>query len=85
MSAAVSASSDLPGRTVKFWFLANYASPAFRTYMPRMAAAMGFEIGFVTYKWPSWLRRQTVKQRVREQASPPRNSVSAPAHAKHPG
>ena len=29
-----------------------------------MAAAYGFEVAFVTYKWPSWLRQQTSKQRI---------------------
>jgi UDP-glucose:glycoprotein glucosyltransferase len=29
-----------------------------------MAAAYGFEVGFVTYKWPNWLRQQSEKQRI---------------------
>ena len=28
---------------VKFWLLANYASPAFRNFMPLMAAHHGFD------------------------------------------
>jgi hypothetical protein len=49
---------------VKFWFLQNYASPQFVAFMPHMAARLGFEVGFVTYQWPGWLRRQSVKQRI---------------------
>ncbi len=29
-----------------------------------MAAAYGFDYEFVTYKWPSWLHKQTEKQRI---------------------
>jgi UDP-glucose:glycoprotein glucosyltransferase len=29
-----------------------------------MAAAYGFEVELVTYKWPDWLRQQTEKQRI---------------------
>jgi len=49
---------------VKFWFLANFASPQFRDVVPRMARALKFEAEFVTYKWPLWLRRQEEKQRI---------------------
>jgi len=49
---------------VKFWFLANFASPQFRAFVPRMARALRFEAEFVTYKWPLWLRRQEEKQRI---------------------
>jgi UDP-glucose:glycoprotein glucosyltransferase len=49
---------------VKFWFLANFASPQFRAFVPRMAKELRFEAEFVTYKWPLWLRRQEEKQRI---------------------
>lgn len=52
-----------PGR-IKFWFLANFLSPQFREAAPRMAARLGFEVSFVTYQWPRWLRKQTEKQRI---------------------
>ena len=29
-----------------------------------MAKIYGFDVEFVTYKWPTWLRRQTEKQRI---------------------
>ena len=27
-----------------------------------MSAEYGFEVAYVTYKWPEWLRQQTQKQ-----------------------
>ena len=49
---------------VKFWFIRNYFSPSFAAYMPYMAEDYGFEFEFITYKWPSWLHKQTEKQRI---------------------
>jgi UDP-glucose:glycoprotein glucosyltransferase len=49
---------------VKFWFIENFFSPQFKDFAPKMAEKYGYEIEFVTYKWPAWLRRQTEKQRV---------------------
>lgn len=49
---------------VKFWFIENFLSPQFKEFAPKMASQYGYEVGFVTYKWPSWLRQQTEKQRV---------------------
>ena len=49
---------------VKFWFIRNFASPQFVSFVPQMAAHYGFSVEFITYKWPLWLRRQTEKQRV---------------------
>jgi len=49
---------------VKFWFLKNYLSPKFKEIIPYMAEKYGFEYELVTYKWPSWLRKQTEKQRI---------------------
>ncbi|KAF8309108.1 hypothetical protein DL93DRAFT_2217500 [Clavulina sp. PMI_390] len=50
--------------TVKFWFIENFLSPAFLEFIPHMAEAYGFQYELVTYKWPSWLRAQTEKQRI---------------------
>ena len=33
-------------------------------FLPHFAEAYGFEYELVTYKWPSWLRAQTEKQRI---------------------
>ncbi|CAM6098919.1 unnamed protein product [Calypogeia fissa] len=51
-------------RPVKFWFIKNYLSPQFKDVIPHMATEYGFEYGLVTYKWPSWLHKQTEKQRI---------------------
>ncbi|KAF2012225.1 glycosyltransferase family 24 protein [Aaosphaeria arxii CBS 175.79] len=49
--------------TVKFWFIEQFLSPSFKTFLPAMAAEYGFQYEMVTYKWPHWLRGQTEKQR----------------------
>ena len=52
-----------PGR-VKFWFIKNYLSPMFLSVIPEMASEFGFEYELITYKWPSWLMKQTDKIRT---------------------
>ncbi|CAD7699991.1 unnamed protein product [Ostreobium quekettii] len=49
---------------VKFWVIKNYMSPQMQQFLPHMAARYGFEYELVTYKWPSWLNKQTEKQRI---------------------
>ncbi|XP_067099208.1 UDP-glucose:glycoprotein glucosyltransferase 1 [Osmerus mordax] len=49
---------------VKFWFLKNYLSPAFKEFIPHMAEQYGFQYELVQYKWPRWLHQQTEKQRI---------------------
>jgi UDP-glucose:glycoprotein glucosyltransferase len=49
---------------VKFWFLENYLSPTFKASARAMAESIGCDVEFVTYKWPSWLRAQSEKQRI---------------------
>lgn len=49
--------------TVKFWFIEQFLSPSFKSFLPHMAAEYGFDYEMVTYKWPHWLRGQTEKQR----------------------
>jgi UDP-glucose:glycoprotein glucosyltransferase len=49
--------------TVKFWFIEQFLSPSFKSFLPHMAAEYNFEYELVTYKWPHWLRSQTEKQR----------------------
>jgi UDP-glucose:glycoprotein glucosyltransferase len=48
----------------KFWFIKNYASPGFTDFLPAFAAQYGFEYELITYKWPTWLNKQTEKQRI---------------------
>ncbi|OSX71953.1 hypothetical protein BU14_0488s0015 [Porphyra umbilicalis] len=52
------------GAPVKFWLLQNTLSPAFKALLPGFAAAHGFEVGLVTFRWPTWLRAQTDAQRT---------------------
>ncbi|KAF2203909.1 UDP-glucose:glyco protein glucosyltransferase precursor [Delitschia confertaspora ATCC 74209] len=49
--------------TVKFWFIEQFLSPSFKSFLPTMAAEYGFDYEMVTYKWPHWLRGQREKQR----------------------
>ena len=49
---------------VKFWIIKNYLSPKFKSFLPYMAEEYGFDFEFVTYKWPTWLHKQTEKQRL---------------------
>ena len=49
---------------VKFWLLENFLSPTFKDSVDALAAEYKFEVSFISYKWPSWLRQQTEKQRI---------------------
>lgn len=49
--------------SVKFWFIEQFLSPAFKSTLPSLADHYGFEYEMVTYKWPHWLRGQKEKQR----------------------
>ena len=49
--------------TVKFWFIEQFLSPSFKSFLPILAAEYGFKFEMVTYKWPHWLRGQKEKQR----------------------
>lgn len=51
-------------RKVKFWLLENYLSPSFKKLLPEFTKEHGAEVGMVTYRWPSWLRAQSEKQRI---------------------
>ncbi|KAL2942987.1 UDP-glucose:glycoprotein glucosyltransferase [Bienertia sinuspersici] len=51
-------------RPVKFWFIKNYLSPKFKDVLPLMAREYGFDYELITYKWPTWLHKQTEKQRI---------------------
>ena len=39
-------------------------SPGFADFLPHFAARYGFEYELITYKWPTWLNKQTEKQRI---------------------
>lgn len=61
MMLAVARNTNAP---VKFWLLGNFVSPQFKRALPLLAKHWGYTYEFVTYKWPSWLNRQTEKQRI---------------------
>lgn len=48
---------------VKFWFIKNYMSPQIKNFLPHFAKKYNFNYGLITYKWPTWLQKQTEKQR----------------------
>ena len=50
--------------SVKFWFIEQFLSPSFKSFLPNLAAKYGFSYEMVAYKWPHWLRAQQEKQRV---------------------
>jgi Glucosyltransferase 24/Thioredoxin-like domain/UDP-glucose:Glycoprotein Glucosyltransferase len=60
----LSATKRSPSSKLKFWLIENFLSPQFKETIPALAETYGFEVGFVTYKWPNWLRQQTEKQRI---------------------
>ena len=61
MMASVKRSTNNP---VKFWFIKNWLSPSFKDFLPYMAKEYDFEYELVSYKWPTWLNKQTEKQRI---------------------
>ena len=61
MMASVKRSTKNP---VKFWFIKNWLSPSFKDFLPHMAEKYDFEYELVSYKWPTWLNKQTEKQRI---------------------
>jgi hypothetical protein len=46
------------------WFVFHQISADEQEFIPHLAKEYGFEYELITYKWPSWLRAQTEKQRV---------------------
>lgn len=61
MMLSVTKRTSMP---VKFWLFENYLSPNFKKSAEIMSKKYGFEIGYVTYKWPAWLTQQSEKQRI---------------------
>ena len=52
-------------KPVKFWFLKNFLSPSFTSFLPYYAHHYNFTYELVHYKWPKWLTvYPTEKQRV---------------------
>lgn len=44
--------------TVKFWLIDDFLSPQMRSDISILARRYNFEVEFVSYKWPLWLRQQ---------------------------
>jgi UDP-glucose:glycoprotein glucosyltransferase len=51
-------------KPVKFWLFENYLSPTFKEIASEMSKEYGFQVAYVTYKWPQWLTPQTQQQRI---------------------
>ena len=49
---------------LKFWFIKNWLSPSFKDFLPHFAKKYNVEYELITYKWPTWLNKQTEKQRI---------------------
>eukprot|EP01029_Cantina_marsupialis_P016711 TRINITY_DN37326_c1_g1_i4.p1 TRINITY_DN37326_c1_g1~~TRINITY_DN37326_c1_g1_i4.p1 ORF type:complete len:304 (+),score=97.76 TRINITY_DN37326_c1_g1_i4:123-1034(+) len=49
---------------VTFWLIDNFFTPKFRADAVALGEHYGFNVRFVTYKWPSWLHQQSEKQRI---------------------
>jgi UDP-glucose:glycoprotein glucosyltransferase len=61
MMLSVAGKSSKP---VKFWLIRNFLSASFMAFAPQLAREKGFEVEFVRYQWPPWLRAQSDKQRI---------------------
>lgn len=44
--------------TVKFWLIDDFLSPLMRSDISILAGRYHFEVEFISYKWPLWLRQQ---------------------------
>ena len=51
-----------PPLSPRFW--SRVAARRFADFLPAFAAHYGFEYELITYKWPTWLNKQTEKQRI---------------------
>eukprot|EP00501_MAST-03F_sp_TOSAG23-6_P002044 GSMAST32.ASY1.ANO1.2133.1 assembled CDS len=59
------ATGHLYERFLKIMMLSvNFLSPGFINDVKKLSISYRFEVDLVTYTWPSWLRKQTVKQRI---------------------
>ena len=53
-----------PSADVTFWVLSNYASSTFKAMKLQLETEYNVTIEFVTYKWPNFVRRQLLKQKI---------------------
>jgi len=57
MMASASANSDTH---IKFWLYREYVSPKMKLILPILSQKYGFSYELIGYKWPSWLRPQSI-------------------------
>ena len=49
---------------VKFWFIKNWLSPSFKESSRTWPRSTTLSLSLRSYKWPTWLNKQTEKQRI---------------------
>ena len=43
---------------IKFWLFENYLTPSFKEGAQALGSKKGFDVAYVTYKWPGCGRKQ---------------------------
>ena len=51
-------------KKVHFWLIENFLSPQFKDMVPSLCEHYGYNVSYVSYKWPRWVWPQTEKQRI---------------------
>ena len=51
-------------KKVHFWLIENFLSPQFKDLVPELCSHYGYNVSYVSYKWPRWVWPQTEKQRI---------------------
>ena len=51
-------------KKVHCWLIENYLSPQFKDLVPELCSHYGYNVSYVSYKWPRWVWPQTEKQRI---------------------
>lgn len=49
---------------VKFWILENFVSPQHRRILPIISKRYSFEYEFCSYNWPTWIHKESQRQRL---------------------
>ena len=56
--------SSEASKRVHFWLIENFLSPQFKDSVPSLCAHYGYNVSYVSYKWPRWVWPQSEKQRI---------------------
>lgn len=51
-------------KLVKIWILEDFLSGPFKNDLPKLAEHFNVEVELIGFRWPTWLRTQTIKQRI---------------------